>query len=204
MTKKPSIIVFDIGNVLIRWDMHFLYESFFPSKQAAETFVDEVGLVAWNLDQDRGRNWAEATDMLVGQFPQYETELRAYRSRWHDMVPGVIAGSVLIKERLEEMNVPLYAITNFAADTFAECQERFPTLKVFKDIVISGEEGLVKPELAIYECLLDRNKLEAENCLFIDDSLKNVEAARTVGMHAHHFQSPYLLAEALRSYGFAL
>ena len=204
MSNNPTIVVFDIGNVLIRWDMHFLYESFFPSKEAAQSFIDETGLVDWNLQQDMGRDWNEAEEALIGQFPQYETEIRAFRARWHDTVPGVIAGTVLIKERLEDLGVPLYAITNFASDTFAEAQARFPTLTRFQDIVISGDEQVVKPDAAIYQRLLDRNNLTAADCLFIDDSEKNVEGARAVGMHAHHFQSPYLLSEDLKRLGFAL
>ena len=204
MTKNPSIVVFDIGNVLIRWDMHYLYESFFPNREAAQAFIDEVGLIAWNLGQDMGRDWTEAEAELVAKFPKYENEIRAFREQWHDMVPGVIAGTVLIKERLSELKVPLYAITNFASDTFEECQERFPTLKDFDDIVVSGDEKVVKPDAAIYQRLLERNNLAAEDCLFIDDSEKNVIGARAVGMHAHHFKSPYLLSEALKGYGFAI
>lgn len=204
MTKNPTIVVFDIGNVLLRWDMHYLYESFFPSKKDAQAFIDETGLVDWNLQQDLGRDWREAEDELIGQFPHYETEIRAFRARWHDTVPGVIAGTVLIKERLEELAVPLYAITNFASDTFAEAQARFPTLKAFKDIVISGDEKIVKPDRAIYDILLERNNLDAADCLFIDDSERNVEGAKVVGMHAHHFRTPYLLSEDLKRYGFAI
>ena len=204
MTKNPTIVVFDIGNVLLRWDMHYLYESFFPSKEEAQAFIDETGLVDWNLQQDLGRDWHAAEEELIPKFPHYETEIRAFRARWHDTVPGVIPGTVLIKERLEELGVPLYAITNFAADTFAEAQERFPTLKAFRDIVISGDEKIIKPDRAIYDILLERNTLDAADCLFIDDSEKNVEGAKAVGMHAHHFRSPYLLSEDLKRYGFAL
>ncbi|WP_319530573.1 HAD family phosphatase [uncultured Cohaesibacter sp.] len=202
MNKNPSIVVFDIGNVLLRWDMHFLYESYFKTRKDAQAFIDETGLEAWNLEQDRGRNWEDAEAELVPRFPQYEKEIRAFRKQWHHMAPGVIAGTVLIKERLAALNTPLYAITNFAADTFAESQERFPTLKSFIDIVVSADEEVVKPDPAIYQVLLERNNLEAADCLFIDDSEKNVIGARAVGMHAHHFKSPYLLAEDLRRYGF--
>ena len=202
MTQNPSIVVFDVGNVLIRWDMHYLYEAFFASKADIQAFVEETDLDAWNLQQDLGRDWAVATDELVKKHPKFEAEIRAYRSRWHDMVPGVIAGTVLIKERLQEMNVPLYAITNFATDTFRECQERFPTLKQFRDIVISGEEKIIKPDAEIFQILLKRNNLVASDCLFVDDNKANVDAARAVGMHAHHFKSPFGLAEDLRAFGF--
>ena len=204
MTKNPSIVVFDIGNVLLRWDMHFLYESYFASREEIDAFVKETNLDEWNLQQDLGRDWAEATESLVKEHPKFEKEIRAFRQRWHDMVPGVIAGTVLIKERLQEMNVPLYAITNFASDTFRECQERFPTLKQFRDIVISGDEKIVKPDAAIFHCLLERNNLKAEDCLFVDDNFSNIEAARAVGMHGHHFKSPFAFAQALRDYEFGI
>ena len=204
MSQNPSIVVFDVGNVLIRWDMHYLYESFFASKEEIDAFTAETGLHDWNLQQDLGRDWAEGIEMLTKAHPGYEKEIRAFRERWHDMVPGVIAGTVLIKERLQEMNVPLYAITNFASDTFRECQERFPTLKQFRDIVISGDEKTVKPGTDIFHILLERNNLDAADCLFVDDTMPNIEAARSIGMHAHHFISPFGLAEDLRKYGFAI
>ncbi|PLW75838.1 HAD family hydrolase [Cohaesibacter celericrescens] len=204
MSNNPTIVVFDIGNVLIRWNVHYLYESLFPNQAATEAFIAKTNLMQWNEEQDRGRDWAQAEALLIADHPEYEPEIRAFRARWHDMVPGVFGGTVLIKERLQEMGVPLYAITNFASDTFAECQARFPTLKQFTDIVISGDEKLIKPDPAIFHVLLERNNLQAGDCLFIDDSPKNVEAARSVGMHAHHFKSPYALSKDLQRLGFAI
>lgn len=202
MTSKPSAIVFDVGNVLIKWDMALLYEKLFDDQAAMERFLVETDLLGWNLEQDRGRDWREAEAELIPHFPHYETEIRAFRGRWHEMVPGAIEETIRLKARLKALGVPLYAITNFAADTFAEAQERFPTLKDFIDIVISADEKLVKPDPAIYRVLLDRNNLKAEDCLFIDDSLPNVEGARSVGMMAHHFQGPEGLAHDLRQMGF--
>lgn len=201
-TKKPSAVVFDIGNVLIRWDMALLYSQIFADQASMERFISETDLFGWNLEQDRGRSWQEAEAELIPHFPHYEAEIRAFRGRWHEMVPGAIEETVQIKAQLKAQGTSLYAITNFAADTFAEAQERFPTLKDFIDIVISADEKLVKPDPAIYQVLLERNGLEAADCLFIDDSLPNVEAARSVGMMAHHFQGPQGLAEELRALGF--
>lgn len=201
-TTNPSAIVFDIGNVLIHWDMALLYNQIFADQASMNRFLAETDLFGWNLEQDRGRSWQDAEAELIPRFPHYESQIRAFRGRWHEMVPGAIDGTVEIKARLKALDVPLYAITNFAADTFAETQERFPTLKDFIDIVISADEKLVKPDPAIYQVLLERNDLVAETCLFIDDSLPNVEAARSVGMMAHHFQGPDGLGEELRSLGF--
>lgn len=202
MSHPISAIIFDIGNVLIQWDMRLLYRELFADEESIERFIVETDLWNWNIEQDRGRDWVVAEDELVGKFPHYESEIKAFRARWHEMVPGEISGSVTIKESLQKQGVPLYAITNFAADTFVEAQQRFPFLYEFKDIVVSAKEGLIKPDAAIYQVLLERNDLRAEECLFIDDSAVNIEGARQVGLQTHHFTKPELLGEDLRSRGF--
>lgn len=202
MTSNPSIVIFDIGNVLIKWDMRHVYRSMFDTEEHMERFISETALVDWNVEQDKGRNWREAEDLLIADFPHYEAEIRAFRARWHDMVPGAIEQSVAIKERLEATGAPLYAITNFAADTFAESQERFPVLANFEDVVVSAQVGLIKPDPAIYQLLLDRNGLAASDCIFIDDSLANIATARQLGMHVHHFTAPEDLRRDLQRLGF--
>lgn len=202
MTSNPSIVIFDIGNVLIKWDMRHVYRSMFDTEEHMERFISETALVDWNVEQDKGRNWREAEDLLIADFPHYEAEIRAFRARWHDMVPGAIEQSVAIKERLEATGAPLYAITNFAADTFAESQERFPVLANFEDVVVSAQVGLIKPDPAIYQLLLDRNGLAASDCIFIDDSLANIATARQLSMHVHHFTAPEDLRRDLQRLGF--
>ncbi|HAT86033.1 HAD family hydrolase [Cohaesibacter gelatinilyticus] len=204
MSAPISAIIFDIGNVLIQWDMRLLYRKLFPDEEAINRFIDETDLWAWNLEQDRGRDWNTAEEELVARAPHYENEIRAFRSRWHEMVPGPVSGTVAIKESLKEQAVPLYAITNFASDTFIETQQRFPFLYEFEDIIVSGEERLIKPDKAIYNMLLQRNGLRAEECLFIDDSVANIEGARQVGLQTHHFIKPELLGQDLRTRGFPI
>ncbi len=204
MSAPISAIIFDIGNVLIQWDMRLLYRKLFSDEEAINRFIDETDLWAWNLEQDRGRDWNTAEEELVARAPHYENEIRAFRSRWHEMVPGPVSGTVAIKESLKEQAVPLYAITNFASDTFIETQQRFPFLYEFEDIIVSGEERLIKPDKAIYNMLLQRNGLRAEECLFIDDSVANIEGARQVGLQTHHFIKPELLGQDLRTRGFPI
>ena len=197
-----SIAVFDVGHVLIEWDPRHLYREIFPGDEARmEWFLREVCSPAWNLEQDRGRPWAEAIAEATARHPALAAEIAAYRDRWGEMVPGEIAGSVALLRALAGRGVPLYAITNFAEDTFGEALARFDFFSVFRGIVVSATERVVKPEPAIYRRLAERYGLRLENCLFIDDVAANVAGARAVGMQAHLFTSPEALRAELEAQG---
>ena len=155
------------------------------------------------LEQDRGRSWQEAEASQIALFPEHAQAIRAYRARWRECVPHAIEGTVDILGSLQRAGVPLYAITNFASDTFAEAQAMYPFLRTsFLDIVVSAEERLIKPDPAIFEVLLARQKLAAEDCIFIDDSPKNVDGASALGFHALHFTTPDALRRDLMALGF--
>jgi 2-haloacid dehalogenase len=194
-------IIFDLGMVLIAWDPRHVYRSVFKDEAKMEWFLSNICTNAWNLEQDRGRKFSEAVATLAQQHPEYAAEIAAYDVRWAEMVPGAISGSVDILETLHSKGVPLYAITNWNQDKFRETKLRFPFLNLFRDIVVSGDEKLIKPDLTIYELCLKRNKLVAADCLFIDDSEKNVRGAEAVGMKAHHFTSPEKLKAELKQLG---
>jgi 2-haloacid dehalogenase len=200
--KNQLNVVFDIGNVLLKWDPRILYRKIFSTEAEVNDFLTRVLPPEWNLEQDRGRSWREAEDLQIALFPDYADAIRAFRGRWKETIPGSIEGTVVILEELKKAGVPLYAITNFASDTFREAQKRFPYLAdSFIDIVISGDEKLLKPDPAIYHILLERQKLKAEDCIFIDDSMANVKAAATVGFHALQFASPEQFRSDLRNLG---
>src|SRR3712207_2817248 len=110
-----------------------------------EWFLTSVCTPAWNLEQDRGRSFAEAVSLLVQEHPAHEAAIRAYHERWHETITGPIEGTVDILARLKDLGHPLYAITNFNQEKFRETRERFPFFGHFDGIVVSGEEGLVKP-----------------------------------------------------------
>jgi 2-haloacid dehalogenase len=200
-TLAIDTVVFDIGNVLIRWDPELLYRKLIPDEAERRRFLAEVCSHDWNLEQDRGRSWEEAIAERTALFPHHEALIGAYSERWHEMVPGEVPGTVALLEALRGRGVPLYAITNFSVEKFAEAQARFPFLRGFRDVVVSGAERLLKPDPAIYRVLLDRNGLHAARCLFIDDSEKNVGGAEAVGMRAHHFRDAPGLAAELRGLG---
>ena len=204
MHPTPTTVVFDVGNVLLRWDPRFLYRRIFDDEERMEWFLAHVCTSAWNVEQDRGRDWDEAVALLVERHPEHEMPIRAFHDRWHETVSGPIEENVAVLERLREAGVPTYCITNFSGAKFREAQQRFPFLARFDGAIVSGDERLLKPDPAIYRLLLTRYGLEAQECLFIDDSAANVEGARSVGMQALHYVEPMDLASELARRGIAL
>jgi FMN phosphatase YigB (HAD superfamily) len=196
MPQSPATVaVFDIGNVLLHWDPRLLYRTMFADDEEMEWFLTEVCSPKFNLELDLGRPFADAIAELTAQFPNYAREILAYDERWLETTQGPIAESVTILEDLRRNRIPNYAITNFSAEKFAVARRAFSFLNQFDGIVVSGEEGQLKPEPGIYRLLLDRYELSAADCLFIDDMPYNVEGARAVGMQAHQFEG----AEAMRA-----
>ncbi len=200
MTQNITTVVFDIGNVLIEWDPRHLYRRIFATPDEIEHFLANVCTSAWNLEIDRGTPFADAVKELVASFPEHETAIRAFDERWSEMVPGLVPGTLALMERLEARGAPLYAITNFSAEKFAEARLRFPFLDRFRGVIVSAHERLLKPGREIFELLLSRYELRAEECLFIDDVAANVAGARAVGMAAHHFTSAAGLEKELAAY----
>jgi 2-haloacid dehalogenase len=196
-----SIAVFDVGRVLIEWDPRHLYRKLFAGDAArVEWFLAEVCTSAWNAEQDRGRPWPVAIAEAIARHPSLRPEIEAYRARWHEMVPRDIPGSVVLLRALKARGVPLFAITNFAADTFAEIRARFDFFALFDGIVVSGTERVLKPSPEIFRLLAVRHRLALPDCLFIDDIAENVRGARAVGMHGHLFTTPGALRAELRAH----
>lgn len=177
----PDTLVFDIGNVLIRWDQDLAFRDLIPDAAARAAFFRDILPPEWNLEQDRGRSWAEAEAERIALHPAHAPLIRAYRANWHMMVPEAIAPNVAALAAARRAGIPCYAITNFAADTFTEAQARFPFLTDFDGIVVSAHERLIKPDPEIFRVFLARYRLEAAGCLFMDDSAKNVATARALG-----------------------
>lgn len=201
----PSVVVFDIGNVLIRWDPRNLYRKLFNGDEARmEWFLANICTDAWNREQDRGRSFAAAVAESIALFPDWEPQIRAYHERWRETLNGEIAENVALLARLERVAVPLYAITNYSAEKFALTRMLFPFLATFRDIVVSGTVRLVKPDRRIYRLFLERHTLAPASTLFIDDSLANVRGAEEAGMQAIHYRPGLDLAAALRALGLAV
>jgi HAD superfamily hydrolase (TIGR01509 family) len=194
-------IVFDIGNVLIRWDPEILYRRLIPDDAERRRFLAEVLTHDWNLEQDRGRSWADAEAELIARHPSHEELIRAWRRHWHEMVPGPIDETVTILEKLIAAGYDVTALTNFAEDTFAEAQARFPYLTTFRGITVSGKVRLVKPDVAIYLHHAEEHGLDPRASLFFDDMPANIAAARAAGWNAEQFIDPATMRADLARWG---
>ena len=198
MTKA---VIFDIGGVLIDWNPKYLYSKLLADEAAIDAFLTEIGFNAWNLALDAGGRWEAAIGDLVARFPHHKELIEAAHLRWHEMLSSEIPGTVAVLERLSAAGVPLYAITNYSSEKFIETRERFAFLALFRDIVVSGDEKLLKPEAAIFRLCLDRNGLNADDCVFIDDVAHNIAGAKAAGIDAILFQSPEQLDRDLKTRG---
>lgn len=188
-------VVFDLGGVLIDWNPQYLYGRLIPDAAARARFLAEVCPQSWNERQDAGRALDAATAERLALFPQHADLIAAYYGRWEEMLAGAIDDTVVLLEALHRRGVPLYALTNWSAELFPVARRRFAFLEYFRGIVVSGEEGLVKPDPAIFRVLCERHRLAPATCLFIDDNPANVAAAATLGFAHHRFAS----AAALRT-----
>lgn len=185
-----TTVIFDIGNVLLAWDPRYLYRRLIPDDLAREHFLTEVCTMEWITEMDRGVSFSEAVARRAEQFPAYAELLIAYDKQWHETLGGVIEGSVALLGELREAGVPLYALTNFSAEKFAEVRVAHEFFDWFDGLVVSGEEQLVKPDPAFYRVLLDRYGVDPSRAVFIDDRAANVTAARELGMTALQFFEP--------------
>jgi len=160
--------------------------------------LDEIEFYAWNAEQDRGRSFAEGVAVHSAIFPHRADLIKAYADNWIDSITGLNAGTVDLFYRLKRKGFPLYGLSNWSAETFPLVKEEFIFLKDMDVVVLSGEVKLIKPEPEIFHYLLERIPEDAEECLFIDDSLPNIEAAQKLGFQTVHFKSAEGLAKKLK------
>ena len=180
-------IVFDIGQVLIRYDPDAGLSEVIPDATERSWFLETVCTGAWNLEQDRGRSWAEAEALLIADWPEQAARIRAFRPNWHRMITGDIPATVALFEGLIDAGRDVTLLTNFSADTFVEARARFSFLNRPRGVTVSGEVGLIKPDPAIYVLHQQTFDLEPAATLFIDDVAANVAAARAAGWQAVHY-----------------
>lgn len=204
MTGSAPIrtVVFDLGGVLIDWNPRHLYRKLFNGDTAAmEDFLATVCTQEWNEHQDAGRSVAEAEAELIARFPERGELIRAFYARFDEMLGGAIGGTVEILEALHAREVPLYALTNWSAETFPHALGMFNFFRRFRGIVVSGRLKIKKPDPRIFDHLVKTHGLVPAATLFIDDALKNVEGARAAGLQAIQFHSPERLGADLRGLG---
>jgi 2-haloacid dehalogenase len=170
-------------------------------EEGMERFLSEICTPEWNVRQDEGRSFAEATEELIARHPEQAELIRAFFDRWPEMMGGAINGTVEILADLKGAGREIYALSNWSAETFPHARKRFQFLDWFDFTVISGEIGLVKPNREVFDFLLEKTGRRAEECVFIDDSPANTTAARDLGFEAIHFSSPRQLRDELMNRG---
>jgi 2-haloacid dehalogenase len=194
-------VVFDLGGVLIDWNPRYLYRKILANEAEIEAFLSDICTPAWNHQMDLGKPFEEAARELIALHPDKEDLILAYWRRWPEMLEGPIHESVDLLMELKERGTPLYALSNWNADTFEVAQKDFPFLRLFDGKIISGQVKLAKPDPRIYRLLLDTYDINPRETLFIDDVRANVQAAWDIGMNAVQFLSPKQLENDLAGYG---
>jgi 2-haloacid dehalogenase len=202
MPTTIQAILFDFGNVLLEWNPRYVYRRYFPDdEQAMENFFHEVNFMDWNALQDKGRSFTEGVADLSKQFPHYSDLIQAYHDHWKESIGDPLEGTVEILKRLKNAGYPLYGLSNWSAETFPYARQKFDFFNLLDDIIISGEVLSIKPEPEFFEIALRRIGRPARECLFIDDSLANIEQARRMGFAAIHFLSAGQLEKDLQRLG---
>lgn len=182
-------IVFDFGGVLVDWNPHYLYDSYFGSREQATWFLENICLYSWNLQMDGGKPFAEGVAELTALHPEWAEAIGVYHTRWAEMIGGEIEGTAELISRLKTEGYGVYGLTNWSMETYPLIRDRYDVFSLFDGVVVSGEEHLLKPQREIYECLLERYGLQADELVFIDDNADNVAGAEAVGMKALRFES---------------
>lgn len=200
--KCIDTIIFDLGGVLIDWNPEYVFlDVFHGDREKMQWFFDNICTSNWNENQDAGYPLDKGTNDLVSLFPEYEAEIRMYYGRWTEMLGDAITGSVnILRKFADSKNYKVVALTNWSSETFPIALDKFEFLQWFDGILVSGEEKTRKPFNEIYNLTLQRFNIIAENTIFIDDNLRNIEAANNLGINSIHFKSPELLIDQLKTY----
>jgi 2-haloacid dehalogenase len=200
---SPRVVVFDLGAVLIDWNPRYLYRDLFDGdERAMERFLAAVCTPTWNEQMDAGRPFAEATEELAALHPDQADLIRAYGSRWHDMLGGAFEETVAIVRGLQAAGTPVYALSNWSAETFPAAMAKYPFLGDMDGILVSGEIKAIKPDPAIFREFMRRFSLRPDQIVFIDDNQPNVDAARSLGWTAFRFESAEQTGRELLQLGF--
>jgi 2-haloacid dehalogenase len=207
MTIKA--VVFDFGGVLIDWDREYLYKQLIPDETERRWFLDNVCKMDWVVQQDGGQTIEDGTAELIALYPDHEALIRAFYARWPEMVSGVLEEGVALVDRLKAVEMPLFGLTNWSAETFPYAWERFDVLRQFREVIVSGRVGVVKPDPQIFALMVDEIKkhlpdIQPSELVFIDDNLKNAQAATLLGWHGVHYTGAMETETKLRELGIGI
>lgn len=201
MQQSVDAIIFDVGNVLYQWDIRNLYARLIDDPVALDHFVTQVVTLEWHSQHDAGRPLAEMVEELTAQFPEHAPLIAQYVPRWLETIPGPVPRMIDLAEKLALLGYPLFGITNFGVEFWDMFRPTAPVFDLFRDIVVSGAEKLVKPDPAIYRLAIARFGIDPARTLFIDDREDNVASAIACGLQGHVFRDAETLEAELIARG---
>jgi 2-haloacid dehalogenase len=201
VSGPPTTVIFDLGNVLLDWDPRRLYRTLIDEPGELEHFLTEICSREWHDVQDRGGSTRLGTEQLQDRYPEHAELIAAFYSRWPEMTAGSLPATVDVLAELRAAGVRLLALTNWPAETFAPARDRFDFFGWFEGIVVSGEEGVAKPDEEIFKLLLDRYRVDPATAVYIDDTGAHVETARRLGLAGVVFRSAAELRHDLAALG---
>lgn len=199
MIDEVRAVVFDVGRVIVQWDLRHLLAKLIDDPNELDWVANNVVTEKWHFEHDAGRPLSAMVQERKALFPEHAQIIDAYATRFLDTIPGPVPGTSSLIDRLAENDVPLFAITNFGAEFWQQFRPTEPVLRHFQDIVVSGEEKLVKPDPAIFRLAEHRFGYTAQEMLFIDDNVANVEGARAENWQVHHFTDAIALEQELKA-----
>lgn len=189
--------MFDVGRVLIEWDLRHLFAKLIDDEQELDWFLANVVTEGWHHQADEGRNLAEMVAARKVAFPDQAPLIDAYAARFLETIPGHVAGTHDITRRLAASGVPIYGLTNFGSEFWKEFRPTQPIFDLFDEIVVSGDEKCAKPLPRIYEIAEERYAHGPQELFFVDDKRENIDAAKERGWHGHVFRDAAGFEKAL-------
>ena len=199
--EASVIVVFDIGNVLLRWDPRYLYRKVFEDEARMERFLATALARDFILRTDVDPDFSAAIEARALAFPEFADEVRMYDARWVETLGGPIEENVALLRRLRAAGRPVHALSNYSTAKFAVSEDLHAFLREFDTRVVSGHVGVAKPDPRIYKILIERAGREPHELVFVDDTLANVRAAEALGMGAIHYRPGVDLEAELRARG---
>jgi len=192
--------LFDLGGVFFDWDPNHFYINIFRNLEERQYFLNDICNDAWNIQQDAGRSIKDAELELIPKFPKYEKQIKMYYTNHRNMIKGAFTKSIEILNYLKKNNYECYVLSNWSAETFIGMTEDYTFLKKFDGLLISGEEKLIKPNLDIYQLAIKRFDLIPHECVFVDDKLENIEAAKKLDFLTIHLTNPKTINADIKKY----
>ena len=202
MGNSGKAVVFDVGRVLFDWQLRFLFEKLIDDEAELDWFLANVVTEDWHFQHDRGARLADMLPARIAEYPDHALHIAAYAARFNETAPHAVEGVHPIVHRLADCKVPLYCLTNFGHELFAQFREQHAIFDLFEGIVVSGTEKVAKPDPRIYEIVEQRSGRAGDALFFTDDNPANIEAARARGWDAHLFTDAAALEAQLAAAGF--